>query len=210
MRTETVNIYTFEELSDKAKEKAREWYRSLVFTDNNDWDRIYDDADTVAKMMGIDIDRKSVPLMNGKSRQEPCIWFSGFSSQGDGACFEGTYQFKKGAVRAVEAYAPHDSELSRIVRGLYRLQRLNFYQLTATCKHRGHYYHSGCMAVDVERSDRGTSIDAEHELRDLLRSFADWIYKQLEQEYEHQMSDETVDANIISGEHEFYENGERV
>jgi hypothetical protein len=28
MRTETIEIYSFDELSDKAKEKAREWYRS--------------------------------------------------------------------------------------------------------------------------------------------------------------------------------------
>lgn len=28
MRTETINIYTFDELSDAAKEKAREWYRN--------------------------------------------------------------------------------------------------------------------------------------------------------------------------------------
>lgn len=27
MRTETINIYTFDELSDEAKEKARDWYR---------------------------------------------------------------------------------------------------------------------------------------------------------------------------------------
>ena len=28
MRTETINIYTFDELSDAAKEKAREWYKN--------------------------------------------------------------------------------------------------------------------------------------------------------------------------------------
>lgn len=27
MRTETVTIYKFDELSDRAKEKARDWYR---------------------------------------------------------------------------------------------------------------------------------------------------------------------------------------
>ena len=28
MRTETINIYTFDELTDDAKEKAREWYKT--------------------------------------------------------------------------------------------------------------------------------------------------------------------------------------
>ena len=27
MRAETINIYTFDELNDAAKDKAREWYR---------------------------------------------------------------------------------------------------------------------------------------------------------------------------------------
>lgn len=210
MRTETVKIYKFEELSDEAKEKARDWYRQHVFSDNNDWDHIYDDADTVASMLGIEIERKSVQLLGGGTRQKPCIWFSGFSSQGDGACFEGYYRYKKGSVQAVKEYAPQDTKLHEIAQGLADLQRAYFYQLTAVCRHRGHYYHSGCMEVEVEHLNRGASMNSQVELKELLREFADWIYKQLEQEYEFQMKDETVDENIIANEHEFYENGEHV
>lgn len=211
MRIIETKVYKFEELSDKAKEKARDWYREGVFNDSYDWECVYEDADRIAAMMGIDIDRKSVPLMSGKTRQEPCIWFSGFSSQGDGACFEGYYRFKKGAVRAVEDYAPQDKELSRIVRALYRVQRRHFYKLTAVCKHTGHYSHSGCMSVDVMKgeNDDYPGDEAMQEVTDLMRDFADWIYERLEDEYEYRMSDESVDENIIGNEYEFTEEGER-
>ena len=38
-----------------------------------------------------------VRLMGGGTRAKPCIWFSGFWSQGDGACFEGYWSNAKGA-----------------------------------------------------------------------------------------------------------------
>ena len=43
MRTKTVNLYTFDELSDKAKEKARNWYREGAF-DYEWWNFVYEDA----------------------------------------------------------------------------------------------------------------------------------------------------------------------
>ena len=41
----------------------------------------------------------------------------------------------------------------------------------------------------------------------MLRSFADWIYRQLKEEYEYRMSDENVDESIRINEYEFDENG---
>lgn len=52
----TVTLYTFEELSDKAKERARQWWRDASAQDEF-WDSIYEDADTVAGLMGIEINR---------------------------------------------------------------------------------------------------------------------------------------------------------
>ena len=48
MRTETINIYTFDELTDDAKEKAREWYRDGMeyFWWNDSLDSIKTFADT--------------------------------------------------------------------------------------------------------------------------------------------------------------------
>ena len=51
MRTMETKVYQYGELSDKAKEKAREWYASLVFSDPCDWEYVYEDAVRVARLM---------------------------------------------------------------------------------------------------------------------------------------------------------------
>lgn len=190
-------VFKFPELSDAAKEKAREWYRNGAW-DYDWWDSVYADADTIAGLMGITMDRKG--------KHSPTIYFSGFWSQGDGACFEGTYCYKKGSVKAIKDYAPRDEELHRIATGLQDLQRRNFYALSASMKQHGHYNHSGCMTVSVS-DDRHTyrwvDASAEDELTQYMRDFADWIYGQLEKEYEWLTSDEQVDEAIIANEYEF-------
>ena len=196
-------IYTFDELSDAAKEKAREWYRNDQF-DYDWWDSVYEQADTAAKHLGIDIDRKG--------KHTPAIYFSGFWSQGDGACFEGSYRYKKGWRSALlHEFGPGDTlnELLSIGQALQEIQSKQFYKLEAACRHRGHYQHSGCMSVDVEHAeDRYRDIgDAEGEIRDQLRLFADWIYDRLEQEHDWLTSDEQVDESIRANEYTFNEDG---
>ena len=46
MRTETINIYQFEELSDDAKETARQWYREASSYDEWWWS-VYEDAEQI-------------------------------------------------------------------------------------------------------------------------------------------------------------------
>ena len=43
MRTQTINIYKYDELSDRAKEAARDWWRQGAL-DYDWWDCIFDDA----------------------------------------------------------------------------------------------------------------------------------------------------------------------
>lgn len=211
MRTKHVNLYQFDELDDRAKEKAREWYRRRVFDDSSDWEFVYEDAVRVGAILGIEIDTRAVKLMGGDVRRDPVIYFSGFSSQGDGACFEASYAYVKSAAKKIREYAPEDKVLHQIADDLQAIQRRNFYRLTASTKHRGYYNHSGCMAVTVEdREDRYRDIgDAEEGITACLRSFADWIYDTLKSEYEYQTSDEAVDEAIEANEYEFTEDGER-
>lgn len=223
MYNRQVAIYTYEELDDRAKEKAREWYSSLVFEDSCDWEFVYDDAVRIANLLGINIDQRSTRLLGGGSGSRPIIYFSGFWSQGDGACFEGSYRYAKGAVAAIKketgcGYVDKDGvvhegdkELIRIATELQDIQRRHFYKLQATMKHRGHYSHSGCMEVEVfHDDDRYRDIgDAEDEICQLMRDFADWIYDRLEAEYDYQTSDEAVEEAIVANEYEFLEDGSR-
>lgn len=207
--TTTQTLYNYDELSDEAKEKARAWY-----SDGDDFqfdaEFVYNDASTIGKLMGIDLDTKPVKLMGGGTRYDPCIWYSGFWNQGDGACFEGTYRYQKGAVKAVGAHTGNsDPELIRIAQGLQDVQKRHFYKLRARTSHRGPYYHSGYMAVEVcHYDDQYRDIgDAEDEITQLLRDFADWIYEQLEAAYEYRMEDEVIEEGIRANEYEFDENG---
>lgn len=204
-------VFQFDELSEAAKQKALEWYRQASQGDNYYQESVYEDAAAIGDILGIDLNQKRVPLMNGSHRYDPCIYYSGFWSQGDGACFEGQYSYKKGALKAIRAYAPKDAELHRIAKGLQDVQKRHFYSLVASCKHRGRYYHSGCMNVDVS-DNRGSYRDigdAEAAITQLMRDFADWIYKQLENAYEWENADEQVVENIRANEYEFDENGNR-
>jgi hypothetical protein len=62
MRTETTTrtIYQFEELNDKAKEQARNWWRNASMHDEW-WESIYEDAENIGlKITGFDGDRGEI------------------------------------------------------------------------------------------------------------------------------------------------------
>ena len=194
MRTEALHIYEYEELSDEAKAKARDWYRKN--TDNEYSEFVIDDAKEVAALMGWEIDK---------------IYWSGFWSQGDGACFTGMMRYKKGCAKLVKAYT-NDTELNRIARAWQDLQHRNFYALRASVKHRGHYQYEMCTVFDCEdtRHNYGglQNPEVEDDIKEIARDFMRWIYKRLEEAYEYSVSDEVVAENIIANEYEFTEDGE--
>ena len=194
MRTQTIvkEIYTFDELSGKAKQAAIDWYRS---GDEFEFEveEVMEDCTELAKLIGIDIYN---------------IYYSGFWSQGDGACFTGDYRYKKGALKAVKAYAPLDTELHGIVKQLQAIQARHFYGLSAYVVHRGHYYHELCTHIDVYRTwEIAVSDDTESDIKDTLRSFMRWIYSRLESEYEYTQSEEYCIEGITFGGYEFDVNG---
>ena len=87
----TTTVYTLDELScPAAREKARDWYRQH-HADSNWYENVYEDFREVCNIFGISLRQRVFRLSNGRFMEEPCIWFSGFCSQGDGACFEGRY-----------------------------------------------------------------------------------------------------------------------
>lgn len=213
MRIKEVPVFKFDELEENVQEKVIEKFREHNL-DYEWYDHLFEDIATIAELFGLDIRTRTVKLMNGKTRLDPCIYFSGFWNQGDGACFEGDYEYKKGGLKEVKKYAPADTELHEIVRGLQELQRKYFYKVTARTYHRGHYYHELCMVIDAWY----TTVDNEYtfnmegddyeELCDLLRSFAQWIYSMLQKEYEWLNSDEEIIDLITENEYEFEKNGE--
>ena len=202
-------VYRLNELSDAAKDKARAWYREGGF--DYDWyDAVYEDFQRIADILGLNLKTRTVRLMGGGTRQEPCIWFRGFWSQGDGASFECHYSYRKSASAEIAAYAPQDEALHGIADTLQAIQRRNFYQLHAEASLRGHYYHEYCMAISVARDSptwQDMTEDAEEAVIDALRDLARWLYRQLEREYDGLSSDEAVDETIAANDYTFTESG---
>ena len=211
MRTETRTrtLYKFDELSPEAQQHALK-NQSRFESEFFDFECIFDDAATIADLLGLDIRQTRKIRNDGSHFYDPTISYSGFC-RGDGACFVGTYSYKAGALKAVKDYAGQDERLHRIVKALQDIQRKNFYQLSARTKHSGHYYHSGYMSVDVERSDdKEMTADAEETVKECLRDFADWIYKQLENEYDYRTGEEACREAIEANDYEFTEKGDMV
>jgi hypothetical protein len=223
-RIKETTVYKFEELSDKAKERARDKWREHE-PSYDWWDATYEDAVRVAEILGIEIKQttrhcvSTGTIKHEWDRTETAIYFSGFCSQGDGACFDGTYRHAAEACAKIREYAPKDETLHRIADELARVQSENKHRLCATVKHRGHYSHEFCTDIDVWADDAADDFYAENEhandvalatqeeVAKLLRAFMKWIYRQLEAEYEYQTSDEAVSEALIANEYEFDEQG---
>lgn len=196
MHTIETKVFLFNKLSDSAKESAIEWYRSSI--ESSDYaETVIHDTKEISTLFGLDIDK---------------VYYSGFSSQGDGACFTGNYSYKKGSLKAVKAYAPIDTKLHDIIGCLQHIQRQSFYRLSAKCSHSGHYYNSGCMSVDVDHEEGQYRVNnlVEQDIIDLLREYADWIYKNLEKEFDYVNSRENIIDAIVCNEYDFDEDGKRV
>ena len=116
-------VYTYDELSDKAKARARQDYVERGgHIPYEWWDASYDEFVTIGAMLGITIDTESVKTCGGGKKDVPNISFSGFSSQGDGASFVGSYRLEPNAISMITEHAPKDEELLRIATELTALQ----------------------------------------------------------------------------------------
>jgi hypothetical protein len=203
--------FTFDELSDAAKEKARDWFREG--DTDCDFSHLNYDFIQVGNILGIDFDTHEVRLMGGKSRSEANIYWSGFSSQGDGACFEGTWRLRKESIEEIKAHAPEDKTLHDIAAQLWPMRFGLEDTLWASIKHRGSYYHENSVSIDIGEDDleyvENEEIDtgATDQIEEALRNFCRWMYRQLEAENDWRYSDECVDDNIEANDYLFEEDG---
>ena len=185
MRTETRThtFKTFSELTEDNQRNIVEEQRDREVRDDW-WDFVYTDAKEIGKCLGVEIEE---------------IEFSGFWSQGDGARFRGAYTPRRDMIEAVKAWAPLDSELHAIAESIAEIQDRYDWALGCEIKFAdwGNYVHDG--NTEFEFSEIGWDVEGEQlwatdadetALRQALRGFMRWIYRQLEKEYEYLTSDE--------------------
>jgi hypothetical protein len=207
-REVTSTVYKYEELSEAAQERARDWYRGLI--ESQDYSEfVIDDFAKIAGFCGWDINQKRVTLMDNSSRYDPVVYWSGFSSQGDGACFEGSWKASDVNTRALYKHAPKDAELRRIGREFAALKKAAP-NGGARVRQSGHYQHEGCTAFETwDMGSESTCATREEALKEASRDLMRWLYRALEAEYNYQSSDEQVVESILANEYEFTEDGNR-
>lgn len=207
MRVKQVYLYEYHELSDSAKEKAREWYREASCNDSSWSEFVIDEAKEQGQFLGFDEIEK--------------IYWTGFWSQGDGACIEGTWRASNVQLDKVADGWGEDlatTEIKRIAQVFAEIAKQYPYA-NFRVVHRGHYYHEYCTEFTFDSGEGYDSEDsevdydkfseAEDGLTEAARDFMEWIYRRLEKGYEYQNSDEVIEENIKANEYTFTETGKR-
>lgn len=204
-KTREVTVYEYDELSDKAKAKARDWYRE----GHSDFgaEATIEDAVRIAALLGWEVTERSVKTVGGQTRTEPNVFWSLGYVQSDYARFDARLSYRKGCVKAVTEYAPKDETLHRIARDWAAAQKAVGYKAEGTVK--DHHYYGA--QFEWSHAETGESFDAETEkaLSEPVRDFFQWIYDALRAEYEYQTEDAQVEEGIRANEYDFTADGKR-
>lgn len=203
--TMTSTVYTFAELSDCAKETARDWYRSMIAEDAYWAESIIESAAEAGAMLGVDMRQRPVKLMDGSTRWDADVYWS--VDRGGDVDYAATYRYERGASAKVRKEWPQDGDLHSIANRLQAIQRRHFYGLTAEVRHsRGNGF--GPVSVEVFNRDGYEANEAAtDEVTECLRDFAQWIHSSLMREWDYVMSDEYADEGIEANGYEFDEDG---
>lgn len=175
-----------------------ERYRDINVDHHQWWDCVYSDVTEDMKAIGIGVRR---------------MYFSGFWSQGDGACFMGNLDNTR-------AYLDHHhQDQYPMIRKLLE----HGGEVYVRCDQSGHYHHEMCTSFWVD-ADTLTGIlpqptefhvqiadqwqdllakemdDFETDVTEQWRTYMRDLYRKLEEEYDHLTSDEAVWDTIEANE----------
>ncbi len=200
MRILETNVYTFEELSEEAKEHAIEANREVNVEYWIWYDYIYDT-----------FKEKYSDLFEITN-----IYFSGFHQQGDGAMFE------YGGItdKLIDEFISQ-LQLTPLRKKLVK-EAIYF---SGSGKHSGYYYHERTCShsfyvesqYDLERYHKNIeefidniAMDFEVFIEEKYIDLCQELYQSLKDEYEWYTSDKAIKEHLIENEYEFTEQGELI
>ncbi len=163
----------FEQLNEANKAKA------IAETSGNDGYLDYEWYETISE------DFEDILSILGFYDVE--TYFSGFHSQGDGACFTAKYEYEKGSVKAIKKFTPIDDELHNIAQGLQAIQAKVIYDLGITIEHTNpHYYHEKSVTISLWSRRDAVSDDKlyeyDEEVTKLIEELSGGYYKRLNEQ----------------------------
>jgi hypothetical protein len=194
-------------LSEERRDALLEKYRNTNVEYDGWWDGVYEQFVESCTEKGICVDTHDVRTVGGKTIAKHSIHFSGFWSQGDGACFEGRvddwpkFFAAAGYPELVDLYEKLTEPLS------------------LSWTHSGHYYHSNSVSFEDELQVVNPHDEDEDPFRygvweqvfqaglvfdkrgedfiEFIRSLMDQLYKDLEEEHDYLTDDERVVEYIL-------------
>jgi len=195
MKQHTIDTFSFNELSETAKQKALQALHDI----NTDFDWYQYTIDDFVKIM------ENIGFYDIK------ISFSGFYSQGDGASFSAMYRYEKGAYAKVKKLFPQYSELHDITKQLQEIQKQHGFKLRCVVSRSRNYAHEYSMSIsDLWHDNKDYDHDfkdSESDLLEVFRQLAREIYSTLQKEYEYLTSAEAITEAILVNEYQFTEDG---
>jgi hypothetical protein len=170
-------LYGFDELAPAARDKVLDSQRHLNVEDDAWYEHLLDEWKGTLEGLGYEV---------------PRILFSGFGSQGDGACFEARVN--------IPAWLSRQGLAGRF-RRLARASQDGDAEITI--RHSGRYYHAA--STEVEEQYEGSDAETAGELEEVMAlikaekvDLSQQIYRALEAEYTALTSDSAV-ADTIQG-----------
>lgn len=191
-------------LSEERRDQLLEEHRNTNVEHVEWWDYVYEQFDEQMAEVGIYVNRETY---GRQGLQRLRIYFSGFWSQGDGACFDG-----------------HVNDWPKFFTAAGRPELIDLYEkltepLFLSWRHNGHYYHSDCTiftgSMWLENPHDEEDDPFQHEVWEqvyesgllfdrlesdfikYVRSLMDDLYTTLEEEYDYLTSDEAVVEYIL-------------
>jgi hypothetical protein len=229
VRIKQVKLYTYSELSDKAKERARDWYREVGAGDPFYIEHVTEDFHETLKALGFDVMQRRGNYLDPRDPRavRSTVEWSGFSSQGDGASFSGTWRASDcdpvalledrpqvfATPNGENATSKENVELHRITSEILECKKAG---LSHACIESRRFHMSLNGTGWDDQPDTATADEWEDHCEvtearfiEACRDLAHAFYKALEAEYEYQNADEQVAESIEANGYEFTEDGER-
>lgn len=192
MRQETISLYQFDELSEAVKKKMLDKHRHIN-VDYDGWDDwVLEDWYTKLKNLGY---------------EDVKIYYSGFGSQGDGACFTAR-------VNIDQYLSAH--KLKTEFKALLEWQK-EYGDITAYIKHNHRYYFSTSTEVHVDENNWSAPSHVQpllNRLEEYIKKeravLGNEIYRALEDAYFNLTGDEAIGETLRINEYEFLEDGQQM
>lgn len=213
----------YKQLSKAAKERARQWFKD---SEAEMWghDRapdLYEDMATCLKFLGITVRQHTEFWKNSRTGKAGSILhydfqWEGFWSQGDGLVFKGEWNAADVDMTGLAEYAPQDATLKRIAIQMtaimlkYPSASARIVTINYGLGLPGMHLEEAWTGAEPEDGDPGVPLDGDTGtlLKTQIIAAAHWCYKNLEDNYEYDTSDEAAVEGIEGNEYDFDRDGE--